>query len=131
MAEDCVFCKIIAKEKQAGIIYEDGAVMAFLDQSPVVNGHSLVIPKKHFKTILDVPSSLLGHIMDVVKRLALKQMKEMKAEGFNIRVNNFKVAGQVVMHSHFHIIPRFKGDTSKGRAGEKYTDKEIEGLLKD
>ena len=135
MVEECVFCKIVKKEITSDFLYEDEAVIAFLDQHPVAHGHALVVPRKHFKTILDVPSSLLGHMMGVVKKIALKQIKELKAEGFNVRINNFKPAGQLVMHSHIHVIPRFKNDNLKDDnlkdgLGAPYKEGEIDSIVK-
>ena len=112
--EDCIFCKIAKKEIEQEIIYENDNFISFPDANPVGEGHSLVIPKKHFETILDLPSSLGTELLDCLKKTALKLMDEGKFEGFNIVNNNFESAGQVVKHVHFHILPRNKGDNKRG-----------------
>ena len=121
MVEECVFCKIAKEEIPVKKIYENDNFMSFPDANPQVDGHSLVIPKKHFDTTLDMPSSLGGELIDCIKKTAMILMKEKnakakgsgaepKAEGFNILGNNFETAGQLVPHVHFHIFPRKKGD---------------------
>ncbi|GAI81826.1 unnamed protein product [marine sediment metagenome] len=111
MTDDCVFCKIIRKEiKTDKIIYENDNFLSIPDANPKVNGHSLVISKKHFETILDMPNSLGPELLDCIKKTAFKLMEEYGAEGFNVINNNFEVAGQVVKHVHFHLIPRKKND---------------------
>ena len=108
--EDCIFCKIISGEIKKDFIYENENFVSFLDTEPKVKGHALIISKKHFKIILDMPSSLGQELLDCVKKTALKLIEETKAEGFNFLNNNFESAGQVVKHVHFHILPRKKGD---------------------
>jgi len=110
MAKDCVFCKIASGEIPVEKIYENDNFFSIPDANQKVKGHSLVISKKHFETILDLPSSLAMELVDCVKKTALKVLDEKKAEGFNLVQNNFEVAGQAVKHLHFHILPRIKGD---------------------
>ena len=93
--ENCIFCKIASKEIPGKIVYEDDICLAFLDLSQTTNGHTLVIPKAHFKNILEVDDKTLIHLMSVTKRLA------------NILTNANEAAGQTVMHFHIHIIPRY------------------------
>lgn len=110
MTDDCIFCKIASGKVKTEIIYENDNFISFLDANQKVEGHSLVIPKKHFETSLDLPISMGSELVDCVKKTALKKMKEVEAEGFNIVNNNFEIAGQVVKHLHFHVLPRKKGD---------------------
>lgn len=105
-----IFLKIINREIPANIIYEDDLVIAFLDIVPVNKGHALVVPKKHFVNILDGDSDTLAHMMKIVQKIAQAQVKELGAEGFNLVVNNGIAGGQEVMHSHFHVVPRYLGD---------------------
>lgn len=107
--DDCIFCKI-AKGENEEFIYEDDNFFAILDISPITEGHVLVIPKKHFETILDMPNSLGGEFVKAIKEVGLRQMEKYKSEGFNVIMNSFEVAGQVVPHLHAHIVPRKKGD---------------------
>jgi histidine triad (HIT) family protein len=108
--EDCVFCKIVNGEISTKKTYEDDNFIGFLDAHPKADGHSLIVPKKHFKSILDMPSSLGEEMLDTVKEVALGLVKIGNAEGFNIVVNSGESAGQVVHHFHIHIIPRKNGD---------------------
>jgi len=111
--EDCIFCKIARKEIPAEIVYEDDNFVVFNDINPLAKGHCLVIPKKHYETLFEMPSTLGTEIIDLVKKQGLRLMKEHEAEGFNLVQNIMPAAGQVVMHVHFHIIPRKKGDSVK------------------
>lgn len=110
LKESCIFCKIANGEIKAEKILETDNFFAIKDINPKTKGHSLVISKKHYQTILDVPSSLLGEFLETGKELALKLLKEEKAEGFNFVINNYEVAGQLVPHVHLHILPRKKDD---------------------
>ena len=109
-SKDCIFCKIARGEIDSEKILDDEIFFAIKDIHPKTKGHSLVIPKKHFKTLLDMPSSLLGEFLETAKKLALRLMDAEKAQGFNLIMNNYEVAGQLVPHVHMHIIPRTKND---------------------
>lgn len=108
--EDCIFCRIIAGKIPSTRIYEDDAVLAFLDISPVAPGHSLVVPKAHYATLPDIPLELGGFVMNALSLLGKAVMAATGAGGFNCLQNNFSAAGQVVFHVHWHVIPRFAGD---------------------
>ncbi len=108
--KDCIFCKIAKGEIPSEKILETDNFFAIKDIHPKTKGHSLVISKKHYQTLLDVPSSLFGEFLEAGKKLALQLLKEEKAEGFNLVINNYKVAGQLVPHIHLHILPRKKDD---------------------
>ncbi len=107
---ECIFCKIANGEIPKKRIYENDNFFSIPDSNPKVNGHSLVISKKHFETILDIPNSLCSELLDCIKKTAMKLMEENNVKGFNVINNNFEVAGQVVKHVHFHVIPRRKND---------------------
>lgn len=111
--EDCIFCKFISGEIKVNIIYENDNFIAFPDANPQVKGHTLIIPKKHYVNFLDLPSTLGGELLDAVKAVAEIHFKDKSVEGFNIIQNNFPIAGQIVMHAHFHMLPRRKGDGFK------------------
>ncbi len=110
---DCIFCRIIKGELPSYKVYEDNSVIAFLDIFPIHSGHVLVVPKKHSVDIFDTPESELQSVMAAAKKIAPAVMKATKADGINIGMNNKPAAGQVVMHTHLHIIPRFKDDGLK------------------
>ena len=108
---DFIFCKIVKGEIDSKKILETENFFAIKDKNPQVKGHSIVIPKKHYKTILDMPSSIFGEFLETAKKLALKLLDEEKAGGFNFIMNNYEVAGQLVPHVHLHVLPRTKGDS--------------------
>ena len=113
MAADCIFCKIIENKIPCTKIYENEKVLAFLDIAPVNFGHTLVMPKKHFETLMDVENDILCETTKVTKKISMAVMKAMKAQGINIGMNNYKAAGQLVPHFHVHIMPRFENDGLK------------------
>ncbi|KKS43618.1 MAG: Histidine triad (HIT) protein [Parcubacteria group bacterium GW2011_GWA2_42_18] len=108
--DDCVFCKIIKKGLPATIIYENEKILAFLDISPINFGHTLVIPKKHFPNIYETPDEELCAMTTVAKKIAQAIRDALVADGVNIAMNNNHAAGQLVFHSHLHVIPRFTND---------------------
>jgi len=121
---DCIFCKIIKGEMPCYKVYEDEDFLVFLDIMPVNKGHTLVISKQHYETIIDTPDELLEKMINIMKKVtkALKQ----DCDGVNIAQNNFKASGQLVPHIHFHIIPRFESDGLKSWPQGKYDENEIE-----
>lgn len=121
---DCIFCKIVKKEIPANIVYEDDDVLAFLDIVPVNPGHMLLIPKTHYEDLLVTPSELSAKMMAVVPMIAKAIMKATGTEGFNIGINTGKDAGQVVLHTHIHIMPRTKTDGHQLWHGEPYKEGE-------
>ena len=110
MSEDCIFCKIANGDIPVKRIYENDNFFSIPDANPQVKGHTLVISKKHFETILDMPLSLGSELLDCIKKTSLKLIDDFQFEGFNILNNNFEVSGQTVKHVHFHIMPRKKQD---------------------
>lgn len=129
--KDCIFCKIAKGEIPCTKIYEDEKVLAFLDIAPVNKGHTLVIPKEHHETLIDVPDELLAEIMKTTKKVANAVMKATEVNGFNIMQNNYKIAGQLVPHYHLHIIPRLEDDGLKlWPQDKKYEEGEAEEMAK-
>src|SRR3989338_8746363 len=114
MDENCIFCKIIAGKIPTLKVYEDKDVMAFLDIAPANKGHTLIVPKKHSKDMLEDNNKDLAAVM-----------KAASAEGFNFIANTGPVAGQVVFHTHFHIIPRFENDGLKHWPKKDYSEDEM------
>lgn len=104
--EKTVFMKIIDRELPANIIYEDYETLAFLDNTPVELGHTLVIPKKPFVNIFDIDDETLAAVMRTVRKIAPAVRDAVGAKGVHINSNHGEVAGQAVAHLHFHIIPR-------------------------
>lgn len=114
--KDCIFCKIVKGEIPSTKTYDSDNFVGILDINPKADGHTIIIPKKHFKTIVDMPTTLACEMLDSVKSVALDLIKQGKGEGFNTIVNTNEAAGQVVFHAHIHIIPRKKGDGLKSMA---------------
>ncbi len=111
---DCIFCKIIKGEIPSKKIWENENFLAILDVKPVGEGHTLVIPKKHFNNFLDLDAEISLNYINVLQKTTKILMNKYNATGFNIVLNNGKVAGQLVGHVHFHILPRKEGDNLRG-----------------
>jgi len=109
MTEPCVFCRIANECSPVSSVYEDNCVMAFLDNRPASDGHTLVIPRKHFETIYDIPGEEIAHLFKVVKRVAVAVRETFNPEGLSIIQRNGKAAGQHILHLHVHVIPRHSG----------------------
>lgn len=110
MSDDCIFCRIVAGEIPSRAVYEDEAVLAFLDANPLAPGHTLVIPKSHHEQLNDLPSESAGEVLDVLYQLVPQVERAVAADGSTVAFNNGPAAGQEVPHVHGHIIPRFDGD---------------------
>ncbi len=89
-----------------------------LDINPVNLGHALILPKKHFRNLLDMPDKLLKKQGPLIKKIALAVKDATGADGINIGWNNEPAAGQLIFHSHVHIIPRFRNDGFKHWRGK-------------
>lgn len=109
-ATGCLFCRIGKKEIEAEIIYEDDVSVAILDIHPRAPGHTMVIPRLHRETILDVPEEELKPLFSAVKTVVSLLSKSLHPEGFTIGINQGKASGQLVDHLHIHAIPRFLND---------------------
>lgn len=107
---NCVFCRIAAKTIPSDMVYEDEQTFAFLDINPSNKGHILVVPKEHYADIFATPGDILCAVASTGKRVAEVLKKLTKAEGVNLIMNNGEAAGQIVFHTHLHVLPRFKGD---------------------
>lgn len=118
---DCVFCKIVAKQLPANVVYEDNEIIAFLDIRPINPGHTLVIPKKHSASLQQLDPHLGGRLFQIAGRIAAALRKSgLRAEGINVWLADGKAAFQEVPHIHIHVIPRFKGDGLRIQVGPDY-----------
>lgn len=122
MDESCIFCKIIAGAIPSAKVFEDENILAFLDLNPIAKGHTLVVPKGHYPTLLDLPSSEGKALLRAMRLVAKAVQEQTGAGGFNCIQNNFGPAGQMVFHSHWHIIPRFANDGLPDWPGGRYSD---------
>lgn len=125
----CLFCKIVAGEVPSYKVYEDENVIAFLDIAPVNYGHTLVVPKKHYKNLEELPVDELARVMMVVKKIGKALKDGLGVEGYNVCMNNDPVAGQVVPHIHFHVMPRNAQDGYTLWQGGRYGDGEAMDIL--
>lgn len=107
---NCIFCKIVAGQIPCWKLYEDDAVLAFLDIGPLCGGHCLVIPKLHYETIDEMSDDEVAACARVLPALSRAVREATGVKGWNVLQNNGKVSGQAVGHVHFHIIPRHEGD---------------------
>ena len=110
--DNCIFCKIVKGEIPCYKVYEDSDVLAFLDISPVTKGHTIVIPKEHFESLLYCPKDVLGKVISVAQKIAQASITTLGAKGVNLVNNTNPIAGQTVMHFHVHVIPRYSDDDS-------------------
>ena len=106
VADDCVFCKIVAGEIPCTKVFENEDCFSFLDIAPLAEGHTLLIPKKHYDQLPDVPDETMVGLASQLPRIGRAILRATGAEGFNVLQNNGRIAGQVVPHVHFHLIPR-------------------------
>ncbi len=107
---DCIFCQIAAGKIPSVKVYEDEEVLAFLDIRPISDGHTLVVPKRHFGTLDECDPDILANLVCRLQTIAKAVQQAAGSEGYNILCNNGRAAGQIVDHVHFHIIPRNPGD---------------------
>ena len=110
MSENCIFCKIIKGDIPSMKVYEDDSTLAFMDIGKDVDGHIVVIPKKHVKNILDCDNDTLTKLMANIKKISEHLTNDCGYNGINLLNNSGECAGQAVPHFHFHIIPRKTDD---------------------
>ncbi len=114
MTENCVFCRIIRGELPSTRICEDERAIAFMDNRPISEGHSLIVSKKHYESIFDIPVEELAYLVGILKKVAVALNKSEGPDGIRIIQNNGVAANQVVFHFHIHVIPVYKGRSSIG-----------------
>ena len=110
LSNACPFCDIAAGKAPASLVYESDTVLAFMDINPANLGHTLVVPRGHWENIHEVPEEILADLAVAVKRVSAA-VKATGADGISVLQLNGRSAGQTVMHFHFHVIPRSKGDS--------------------
>jgi histidine triad (HIT) family protein len=108
--QNCLFCRIIRGEVPALKVHEDEHVIAFLDVHPLAPGHTMVVPKRHFATLAQLPLEEATPLMLAVQSVARRVVEAMEAPGVTIGINQGEVSGQTIPHLHIHILPRFEGD---------------------
>ena len=128
---DCIFCKIANGEIPSATLYEDEEFRVILDLGPASKGHALILPKKHYADIYELPEEMAAKVFVLASRMAKKMTKALDCDGFNIVQNNKAVAGQTVFHFHMHLIPRYEGDkVGLGWKVGKLSDEDKEEILR-
>lgn len=106
--KNCIFCKIVNGEIPAKKVYEDDYTIAFLDINPISNGHTLVIPKKHYLNFQDSDENVVASVAITTKKVAEKLLNNCNSiQGFNYLSNSGNIAGQIIEHFHMHVIPKY------------------------
>ena len=108
--ENCIFCKIVRGELSSWKVYEDESTYAFFDINPKNEYHTLVIPKKHYENMFDIPEAEAVNIMKTVKKIVDLYGVKLGMQNLQVINSSGAQAQQDVFHIHFHIVPRFSGD---------------------
>lgn len=110
MADDCIFCKIVAGEIPATIVEQDDQTLTFMDIAPATRGHALVIPKRHATDLYEIEPEQLAAVAAAAQRQAVRARDRLGADGVNLLNSCRASAWQTVFHFHIHVIPRYVGD---------------------
>ncbi len=110
---DCIFCKIVGGDIPSAKVFESETCLAFLDIAPVNAGHTLVLLKGHYPTLMDIPEELGSELTKTLSMVGKAVMEATGADGLNLMQNNYEAAGQLVHHVHFHLVPRHSDDGLK------------------
>lgn len=110
MDDNCIFCKLANHVFDTNIIFEDDDFTVILDANPATKGHALILPKKHYANLYEMPDDLLAKAAVLAKKVVSRLTEKLDTDGYNIVQNNGETAGQTVFHFHIHLIPRYKDD---------------------
>lgn len=105
---NCIFCKITNKEIESNIVYENNNIIAFLDADPINEGHILIVPKKHYLDIEELPAEILNEIMELSQRIVKVLKMIYNPNGYSIMQNGGEFND--IGHFHLHIFPRYQND---------------------
>jgi len=126
MPKDCIFCKIIKGLIPSKIIASNNQAIAFMDINPESNGHILIVPKKHSSNLPECDEHSYIGMQKLLKQVVKLLDKKLKPDGYNFISNCGSVAGQTVMHTHIHILPRYD---SKNKFSKKISVEEVYKIL--
>jgi len=127
--ENCIFCKIANGEIPSRTLYEDDDFRVIMDLAPATKGHSLILPKNHYKNIYEIADDTAAKVLPLAKKMAALMTDKLGADGFNIVQNNNEVAGQTVFHFHVHLIPRYNDDNqSLVMKPQEMTDAQLDAV---
>ena len=119
----CIFCEIVKGNIPSSVVYEDEDTLAILDLSQTTKGHTLVMPKKHYATFLEMPEEEFKNLAGKAQKIGKLLTEKLHAEGMNVLINTNEVAGQTIMHTHIHLIPRYSAeDTVSFSFSENHLD---------
>lgn len=107
----CIFCKIVAGKAEASVVFQDQLVTVFMDIQPVVTGHLLVVPNRHFSNLGSIDQNHAQRMFIIGQRMGETiRSSDLRCEGINLFLADGSAAGQTIFHSHLHVIPRYIGD---------------------
>ncbi len=112
MVAGCLFCRVVAGDEAAHIVWDTTETVGFLDIRPVFKGHVLVVPRVHVDTFTELPDDLVAPFFTAGRRIAAAMIEALGAQGSFVAMNN--VVSQSVPHLHIHVVPRTKGDGLRG-----------------
>ncbi|MAH21927.1 MAG: HIT family protein [Thaumarchaeota archaeon] len=112
--QECPFCQISAHQDKAVVVFEDSNYLAFMDKRPINTGHTLVIPRKHYVNVMEMPREEVGQTFSLAAVISRAVVQATNADGINLGQNNGSAASQEVPHLHVHIIPRFIKEVKEG-----------------
>jgi histidine triad (HIT) family protein len=124
VAEDCIFCKIVAGEIPSEIVQEDEHTVAFMDLNPWTRGHALVVPRNHSRNLYEIGDEELGRTTAAAKRLAQRMRDGLGCDGVNLLNSCEPAAWQTIFHFHIHVIPRYDDDPLQLPTRPQEADKE-------
>lgn len=108
----CLFCRVVAGDAEASVVWSDDDLVAFLDIRPLFKGHTLLVPRTHVETLPELPAGLRDPFLAAAQRLADAMVEALGAQGSFVAMNN--TVSQSVPHLHCHVVPRTKGDGLRG-----------------
>lgn len=127
MADECIFCSIAAGKSPAHVVWEDDWSIAFLDLYPLSRGHLLVVPKKHIDRLTDLPKEGLAPMLGAVAELC-RRVERLSVD-YNVGINQGAIAGQIVFHLHFHVIPRYPDTVGFPKVRQKLREDDAKELV--
>ncbi|MFH2063381.1 MAG: HIT family protein [bacterium] len=125
---DCIFCRIVSGDIPSRRVYENDRAITVMDIRPVSRGHLIVMPKQHSRDLTEMGEEDAVGVLSAVRTAAGAAVKATGAEGFNLIVNSGAAAGQVIFHTHLHVIPRFAGDGLRHWPETEASDQELDEL---
>ena len=124
MADDCIFCKIVAGDLPAHRVDEDEHTISFMDINPWTRGHALVIPRAHSRNLWEIGDADLSHTAASARRLASRMRDALGCDGVNLLNSCEPAAWQTVFHFHMHVIPRYSDDPLRLPGAPQQTDQD-------